>query len=438
MPFVRNYGAFVTKASIYVANGYAVIDSNYPSSVLIPSNGGIPSKSGGAASATINPTTGESEKPTEFVSDVEEYFNGLSSEEQAQMNAMAENGDFVATHKVNHAEEQEELRKESEEFVDLLNDLEVALTNLSDNQIEEGINATLKGTDSKFIQFHYRNENRRHEVSAFKKEGVTQTRWNGYCGPSAIAMIYAGLEGEYNGVRNEFKGNYDKVDLYGSNRKNYKSVPYNYYFNEDSYQVRYIRYYKYDFNPNDDRYKTLSQVSNKSYHPTQGDGGLYYDAAYALNNYARDGGSYAWDYDKALRYVSRGKYGIHYHWRWDTLVSYIYYSDMPATASRIAKKGEKGGHVRVAIGSSYNIKELYALVDWICGLEWRGWFNFKAKWCRQRINIFAYTDDHQIKVYDNGYDTEQNGYRPYWENTREPHNNDWIPFWNKGAVIKRK
>ncbi len=373
---------------------------------------GLPSKSGGEVSGTINPTTGDAEESLDFVSSLDEYYNQLTEEQKEALNDMDPNGDYLTSHKTHHAEEQNRFKEESEEFLMVLTNVEVMLTNMTDAELEEMVISSKFAypTDAGIRDV----ETRHHEVSAFRDEVVRARSWDGWCGPAAFAMLYAGLERTYKGV-----------DLYKGVNPKYKGTnP----AREDRacYEFNRFKFITGD-SGFDDQTHLLPTVQQES---LDQDGGLYYDLSIELKTYSGNangrfdyaGASWPWDFGKAMSRVSGRKYDAKSRFTWTGLTKDMYYQDMPGYSTRLLDVGggfsSGGGHIRAIIGSSYKIKEVFTVFKWMCKLEFRGLFDWKAHWCEDKHVFFKYTDHHRILVFDNGSDTGRYGHhKPYWENT---------------------
>ncbi len=424
LPFVRNYASFSAKAGN--GTGYEVVDNSYPVVLY-----GMLSKSGDAVNATIDPETGESQDPIDFFDNMDEYYNKLTPEEQEAMNEMGDTSDFLGEYNRSHAIEQEEMKKESEEFYTILTNIEPILTNV--NATDEFLEEAMAGS-SKFFYVGFGTRTaayRHHEVTAFKDPNVRRTIWQGWCGPTAFSMITAGLDRTYKGVDLYNKSSDGYYDLEEEKKKNYKEEEKTRVFSltpSHSGDTSYFQGLRH----------ILPIIYSESYHPKTGDGGLYYDMARGLKTYEPLSGGVSWphNYNRGMNRVG-GRYKIKYSYFKQDTAQHVVFRDMPGVSVRLGVN--KGGyHIRAIIGAKYRVKQAYAFISYVCGIKFR-WFRIKLRWCKSTRSLFSYITSKRILVYDNGVDSQHHAYRPYWESLSKESNFFGFTYRvvKKGSYIER-
>lgn len=179
LPYVRDYSCFTTKGS-----SYKMISTGYPSRILI----GVLAKSGDEPSVVIDPATNNSVSNllTEDASGAIESINKLTEDQKKGFGIT--NADSL----VNAIKEKDALNKMyAQAYWSILDTLSAELNLLSDEEVISAINSGKSDFWTSYDEYI---------IPAFNNTSLKNTRWNGWCGPSAIAWIYRGLYSSYNGT----------------------------------------------------------------------------------------------------------------------------------------------------------------------------------------------------------------------------------------------
>lgn len=373
LPYVRDYSNLTTKGS-----SYKMISGGYPSRILL----GVPGKSGDEPSTVIDPETGES--VTEIVSeDAQGMIDALLSLSEEDKEKL-EITDLESI--ISGVEQKDALNQEyAEQYWGLIDTLKAELDSMSDEEIAAAINES-KGSWTSYNEYR---------IPAYNTNAMRNTRWSGWCGPSALAWIYRGQYSSYNGTNLPLAGdagfsNWPNRILSGSKG-----------------------YYNFNSSGDDDSDKRQNDLDADWVNPrsSSADGGLY---AKLANN----GGLYLWPWltgnqngptlpfglSVALVSVTNGKFSVspsHF-----SLLSleplghqHIRNSQLP-----IVCLVNTLSHYIVAFGSKY---------------EYWNW-DVVIKIFRKKITVAggSIRTNKWLLVQDNGATTSSNGYEPYWKNDK--------------------
>lgn len=373
LPYVRDYSSLTTKGG-----SYKMISGGYPSRILL----GVLGKSGIEPSAVIDSETGEA--VTKIVSeDARGLIDALLllSEEEKEKLEITDLASIISG-----IEQKDVLNKEyAEIYWGLIDTLKTELDAMSDEEIASAIHES-KGSWTSYDEYR---------IPAYNTTAMRNTRWEGWCGPSALAWVYRGQYSSYNGTNLPLAGDAGFYNVKG----------------------RFISGSKgeYDFNSsldadNDKRQDDLdpdwiNPLSNSI------DGGLY-------ANLALNGGLYTWPWltgnqngptlpfglTNALTSVTNRKYSVspsHFN-----LVSTepLGHHHIRNTQLPIICMVDNLSHYVVAFGSKY---------------EYWNW-DVVVKILRKKITVFGGSTrtNKWLLVQDNGNTTSSNGYEPYWRNDK--------------------
>lgn len=374
LPYVRDYSNFTTKGS-----DYKLISGGYPTRILL----GITGKSGESVSSVVDPETGES------------VSNIISEDAQGMIDALlllteAERDSIGITNLdsiINGINEKDALNEQyATDFWATMDSLTEGTDSITDEEIVASINES-KGTKSWTSYDEY-------IIPRYNETNLKRTRWNGWCGPSALAWIYRGLYSSYKGT---------KLPLYGDSD-----------FYKKGYREKSGKRGNYDFNDDNDDdddgfVNDLDEdwVNNQS---KNADGGLY-------AKLAKDSWMYAWvrltenqngpttriGLNRALNYVTNFKYGI-------------------TTAYSITGTGA-AGHKHIRDSKLPIISWCENLSHYVVGFgsKYKYW-NWKlyVKVFRKKRTIASIKvrTDKWLLVTDNGNTTKKHDYAPYWKNDK--------------------
>jgi hypothetical protein len=363
LPFVRNYSALTTKGS-----GYKLINGGYPTKILL----GIPGKSGEDPSAVIEPETGRTfdEVPSDDVQGFTERLASLSIEELEAFGI----SDVSAV--VAEAQQKDAQRNaDAEEFWVIIDSLTSAIEATSDDAIVAAVNSS----KSEWTSYDT------YRIPAFYTAGMYYTRWNGWCGPSALAWIYRGLYSSY--YNDTF------LPLYNSSG-----------FSNPGRRELLNSRGRYDFNDAGDADGDgIQNDLDKDWVDAQSinaDGGLYARIADLSGLYSwrwaapRDGLTLPSGLSTALSNVTNGTYGLsgtylsagHNHIRNNALPTLLVVDGL--------------SHYVVAFGSEYRY--------W----NWDVYVKIFGK--KITISSGKTRTGTWALINDNGYMTEKYGFAPYW------------------------
>ncbi|HPY82631.1 MAG TPA: hypothetical protein PLU45_04665, partial [Bacteroidales bacterium] len=249
LPYVRDYATLTTKGG-----NYQLISGGYPSRILL----GVVGKAGNEPSAVIDPETNETVNNivSEDAQGMIEALLLLSDEEKEKL----EITDLESI--ILNIEQKDALNREyAETFWTLIDTLEAELNTMTDEDIIKAVNES-KASWTTFDEYR---------IPAYNTTAMKNTRWNGWCGPSALAWIYRGLYTSYNGTY---------LPLVGD--ASFSNPPYRRLYGTKGY---------YDFNDKDDydNDKRQNDLDPDWVNPQSknADGGLY-------AKLAQSGGLYLW------------------------------------------------------------------------------------------------------------------------------------------------
>lgn len=373
LPYVRDYSNLTTKGS-----SYKMISGGYPSRILL----GIPGKSGDEPSAVIDPETGEKVQ-TVTSEDAQAMITALLNL-SADAKEKLEISDISAL--INGIQEKDALNKEfAKEYWALIDDLKAKLEAMTDDQIAAAINAS-KGSWTSYDEYI---------IPAYSGESIKNTRWRGWCGPSALAWVYRGLYASYNGINLPLAGDagfYNVKGRFTSGSKGY-----------------------YDFNDQgdddgDNRQNDLDRdwVNLRS---DNIDGGLY-------AKLASSGGMYLWPW------LTGNQNGVTLPFGLSVALASVTNARYTVSASNFSLLSlEPLGHQHI------RNKQLpiICLIDWLShyvvafGSKYEYWnWDVVVKIFGKKITLASGSirTNKWLLVQDNGFKTSSNNYEPYWKNDK--------------------
>jgi hypothetical protein len=363
LPFVRDYSALNTKG-----NNYRLINGGYPSRVLL----GVIGKSGEEPSAIIDPETSETvtSVPSDDTQSLIDALANLSEEEKASFNITDVS---VIIDEVQQKDIQN--KENAEEFWEIIDSMTSEIESTSD----EDIISTVNESKSEWTSYDT------YRIPAFYNNGMYYTRWNGWCGPSAIAWIYRGLYSSY------YNGSY--IPLYGSSS-----------FARGALRVisNSRGSYVFSSSADSDNDKIRNDLDKDwvNAQSASSDGGLYAKIAEKSGLYSyrwlasNDGITFPSGLSSALSTVTNGVYALsgayvtagHDHIRSKKLPTILVVDNL--------------SHYVVAFGSEYRY--------W----NWDIYFKIFGK--KITISKGSIKTGTWALVHDNGYMTAKYGYAPYW------------------------
>lgn len=372
LPGVRNYNNVTSKGS-----AYKIFTGNYPTNVLI----GIPGKSGNEPSVLVDPETGESAGPTEEkdVEDLISFLSSLTIEQLEEYNIEDVNALIESLQTEN-----EENQTYAHYYWQLMDEIQPMLDTISDEDIIILCNED-KGWTTQDI----------HIASRYNNTALRNTRWSGWCGPTAIAWIYRGLYSSYDGTYLPIAGD---AGFRTSNRwRNYHGG-----------RLSHKGFYDYNDGGDDDNDKKRNDLDKDWVEPISNsiDNGLYHDIADKCNLYnwprKENGPVMPWRLNNAIKevtdknYTCRNAVFAEGH-RW------IRKKNLPV----IVLTGVS--HYIVAFGSKY---EYY---NWDIK-----WTIRVGRWFRKTITIgpFRNRTGRWLLIQDNGSTTSDHNYDQYWKKTK--------------------
>jgi len=373
LPFVRDYSNLTTKGV-----SYKMISGGYPTRILL----GILGKSGDEPSAVIDPETGETvtEVASEDAQGMIDVLSNLSAEDKETLEIT--NVDSLIAGVVQKDALNQEYAKE---YWGLIDSLKAELDSMSDEDIAAALNES-KGSWTTYDEYI---------IPAYNTTAMRNTRWSGWCGPSALAWVYRGQYSSYNGTNLPLAGD-----------AGFSNAPYRRIYGTKGY---------YNFNSsgdadNDKRQDDLDPdwVNPQS---NNADGGLY---AKLANN----GGLYLWPWltgnqngptlpfglSVALTSVTNGKYSIFPSHFSLLSIEPLGHQHIRDTQLPIVCLVNTLSHYIVAFGSKY---------------EYWNW-DVVIKIFRKKITVAggSIRTNKWLLVQDNGATTSSNGYEPYWKNDK--------------------
>lgn len=267
----------------------------------------------------------------------------------------------------------------------LIDTLKAELESMSDEEIASAINES-KGSWTTYDEYR---------IPAYNTTAMRNTRWSGWCGPSALAWIYRGQYSSYNGTYLPLAGD-----------AGFSNAPYRRIYGTKGY-------YNFNSSGDADSDKRQDDLDPDWVNPRSNsiDGGLY---AKLANN----GGLYLWPWltgnqngptlpfglSVALSSITNGKYSV-----WPSHFSLLSleplgHQHIRNTQLPIICMVNTFSHYVVAFGSKY---------------EYWNW-DVVVKIFRKKITLFggSIRTNKWLLVQDNGATTSSNGYEPYWKNDK--------------------
>ncbi len=373
LPYVRDYSSFTSKG-----DNYKMISGGYPSRILV----GMLGKSGDEPSAIVDPSTSTtvSSVLTEDAQGSIDAINNMSTEQK--LNVGIHNADSLITAiKENDAVKQEYAKA----YWMVMDTLASSISLTTDEEIVSTINESKGGgTWTSYDEYI---------IPSLNNTNLKNTRWSGWCGPSALAWIYRGL------YSSSYKGTYlPLAGESGFSKGTYRQLSGSkgYYYLNQAGDV-----------DNDGRINSLDPdwINPQS---SNADGGLYAALASA-------GGMYLWP---AITGDQNGPvlpFGLSVALLWVTDAKYFVGSAffLPAI-TEVAHR-----HIRI-----YNLPVI-CWVDFFShyvvafGSKYQNWnwdFYFKIFGRKITITSGSIRTNKWLYVTDNGYETSKNGNEPFWRN----------------------
>lgn len=181
LPYVRNYSSVLTKGS-----NYKIISGGYPNTLYT----GVLSKSGEEASVIVDPTTGNvvTDVLTEDAKGMIEKINSMSDEELSNMNV----SDPAIL--IDQVVDKDLKNKEyAEKYWSVIDSVKVQLDTMTDHEIIAAISSKGMNTWTSISEYVIPKYAQNYNLRA--------THWEGWCGPSALAIVYRGLFDSYKGFK---------------------------------------------------------------------------------------------------------------------------------------------------------------------------------------------------------------------------------------------
>lgn len=375
LPYVRDYSTFTSKG-----DNFKMISGGYPGRILV----GILGKSGDEPSSIIDPesNTTVSNVLTEDAQGTIDAINSLTEEQKDSIGI--HNTDSL----INAVEENDALQQEyAKAYWEIMDTLASSIDSTTDDEISSIVNESKAGgTWTSYDEYI---------IPRFNTTNLKNTRWAGWCGPSALAWVYRGLYSSYNGTYLPLAG--ESTFSSGTYRQMSGTKGY-YYFSDDPSNS--------DID-NDGRVNSLDPdwVNSQS---SNADGGLYADLASLGGLYLwpsitnnQNGPTLPFSLRVALAYVTKAKYWV----------------GVPFVLPGATEYGHQ--HIR------NNQLPLICLVDGFShyvvafGSKYKNWnWDWYYKIFGRRITITKGSIRTQKWLYvtDNGYETSSHSYEPFWRN----------------------
>lgn len=374
LPYVRDYTPVITKGA-----SYKTFIGNYPNAPYY----GVLGKSGDFPPLI---TSGNGEAITEMplVDEAQEainQINNLSSEELVELGITDKSSAIHDIVTINN-----ETIANAQEFWNTVEELEEELLALTDDQITEKVNES-KGFYDSYSE---------HIISQFNQANLVRTRWNGWCGPSALAWLYRGVYSSYNG---------SYIPLHSESG-----------FQKSGYQGEWGREAGYGTSQYFFMPKDKPKSYNKDWFTNQSklvDGGLYGDLSIYchIHNNGFQGGTSFYPYlQSAAEKVIKG-----YYLDMQNLVFSNHVSHIRNNRPCIVAVNWLGHYV-----AAFGVKERH--LSWEIVIKIFGW--------RKRISTKICKTGEWLYVVDNGNETSGNGYLPFWRY-------DYLRFNPKFVLRKR-
>lgn len=375
VPSVRDYNFVSAKGP-----AYKMISAGYPNRVLV----GLLGKGGNMPSGIIDPTTGGLVASDDILTeDAQGEIDAINALPQTTLDSLGTDAPTMVSSVQQQATQN---LQQAGAFWQMTDSLNTAIANLSDDAIEAIINAS-KGTYTSSDQF---------VVPAFRSQQMQSTYWDGWCGPSDIALIYRAYNDNYRGFHLPLAGDADFQHA-----------------NPSGYYDRYMKngvageYFFNDANGNhqmSDRVWVRDQ-SNSS------DGGLYNDIAVNSGTFwwndifhTDNGPTLPWFLSSSLLYASHGFMFLR-------PLPYITFMPIPlSTPGHAWLRTQQTpmlcwtdwfSHYQVAIGSQIDFWNWNFIINiWFIHINW----------------TVSIPTNRWLLMQDNGYTTSSNGYKAYWKN----------------------
>jgi len=379
LPYVRDYNYVSSKGA-----AFKMISAGYPNHILV----GVIGKGGDVPSGTVDLSTGQSvNADTTLTEDAQGAITAVKNMSQTTLDSLHTDASTLIS---GIQQKDQQNQQQATAYWSMADSLNNKISSLSDDSLNTILN-TSKGFYTSSDQYI---------IPPFQNSQLQNTRWDGWCGPSAIALIYRAYYSSYNGFNLPLEGDasFKTLGYNGSILGRYSPASYpntgEYFFND------------YGNTQSTDR----TWVKNQS---NLIDGGLYYDIA---NN----SGMFQWrdvfggdqgptlpgglNYALVLaskRHLSLGPIPF------ITLIPLPLISNWPGHAWLRAAKTpllcwtDLFSHYQVATGSQIDY--------WNWQIVIKIWF----------VHISVTTSiptGKWLLMQDNGYKTQSNGYKPYWRN----------------------
>jgi len=273
----------------------------------------------------------------------------------------------------------------AEEYWSLIDTLKTELDSMSDEEIAAVINES-KGSRISYDEY---------KIPAYNTTAMRNTRWSGWCVPSALAWIYRGLYSSYDGTYLPLAGD---AGFYNANGRFINGMK---------------GYYDFDDGGDDDGDKRQNDLDADWVDSISDliDGGLY-------AKLAKNGGLYLWPWltgdtngptlpyglSTALASVTKGKYSVRPTPYSLTSLAPLGHQHIRNSHLPIVCLVQTFSHYIVAFGSKYEYWNWYKIV--------------KIFRKRIRVNGPRIRKNKWLLVQDNGYTTSKHNYEPYWKNDK--------------------
>lgn len=379
LPYVRNYNFVSSKGA-----AFKMISDGYPNHILV----GIPGKGGNPPSDVIDATTGQSvNADTVLTEDAQGAIAAVKKLPQTSLDSLHTNAGTLISGIQQRDQQNQQQAAEYWTMVDSLNN---KISNLSDDSLNAILN-TSKGSYTSSDQYI---------IPPFQNSNLQGTFWDGWCGPSAIALIYRAYYNTYHGFY-----------LPLENEADFDTTGYGGIGSIGRHHVRGLNAGYFFFMPNSNKQSTdKTWVRNQS---NLIDGGLYYDLAdysgmfWWRETFGRDQGpTLPWNLSNALSTTSNGHLFLN-------PIPFFTMIPLPLTTNwpgHVWLRNAKTpllcwtnffSHYQVAIGSQIDYWNWTVIIKiWFIHIQWSGSIP-TGKW---------------LLMQDNGYKTGKHGYRPYWKN----------------------
>jgi len=377
LPYVRNYNFVSSKGA-----AYKMISDGYPNHILV----GIPGKGGNSPTGVFDPATGQSVyADTVLTEDAQGAVAAVNKMSQSTLDSLhTDAGTLISG--IHQRDQQNQ--QQAVEYWTMADSLNNKISNLSDDSLNAILN-TSKG---------FYTSSDKYIIPPFQNSNIQGTFWDGWCGPSAIALIYRAYYNSYHGFYLPLQ-NYAHFNTTGYlgnvGRKHRTSNAGEYFFN--------------DLNNTQSTDRTW--VRNQS---NLIDGGLYYDIANNSGMFwwretfgGNQGPTLPWNLSYALSKVSDGHLFL-------SPTPFLTLVPLPLTSNwpgHVWLRNAKTpllcwtnffSHYQVAIGSQIDY--------WNWDIIIKIWF------IRINLGTVSIPTGKWLKMQDNGDKTQSNGYRPYWKN----------------------